>query len=185
MEKIYFVSSNPGKINEVMSHLKKFGIEVIGKEMELQELNSEDQIKISSEKAKAAAKIIGKPLIVEDTAVYFEAYRNFPGTHPKFIYKTIGFEGIFKLLEGKTRIALIKTVVSYCEPGKEPRIFSGTCKGRITEKVIEPAEEKLPFDAIFIPDGDNRTFSQMSKEEKAMYSHRAKALNEFAKWFTK
>jgi len=185
MRKIIFVSSNSGKIEEISKHLKNFSIEVEGKILEMPEISSDNQEEVAKEKAKYAARIAGKTVITEDTGVYFEAYKNFPGTHPKFIFETIGYEGIMKLLERKNRKAFFKTVVSYCESGKEPKVFIGICKGTITEKVIGESHPRLPYDSIFIPDGDSRVFAEMTKEEKAKYSHRAKAMEEFAKWFNK
>jgi len=185
MRKIIFVSSNPGKIEEVSKHLKNFGIEVVGKVLELPEVSSDDQEKVAKEKSKHAARVVGKPVITEDTGLYFDAYKNFPGTHPKFIFESIGYEGIFKLLQGKVRKASFKTMVSYCEPGKEPKVFAGICKGTITSEAKGESHPRLPYDSIFIPDGDTRVFAEMTKEEKAKYSHRAKAIEKFAKWFNK
>jgi len=183
MKKIYFLSSNKEKIKEVKLHLKKFGIKVIGRKIEIEENKYERQEEIAKEKARKAAKLIKKPVIVEDTGLYLEAYKNFPGINAKFVFKCIGLKGILKLLEGKSRRAYFKTVVAYCKPNKRPGIFTGICKGRISTKIRKPVTPKVPYDSIFIVDGEKRTFSQMTKEEKAKYSHRAKALEKFAKWF--
>ena len=93
------------------------------------------------------------------------------------------YEGILKLLEGKNRKAFFKTVVSYAEPNKPIISFEGICHGKIAEKVSPVIS--FAYDPIFIPDGADKPFSEMSKEEKAEYSHRAKALKEFAGWYTK
>lgn len=183
MKKIYFLSSNKGKIKEVKLHLKKFGIKVIGIKKEVEENKSERQEQIAKEKARKATKLIKKPVITEDTSLYLKAYKNFPGINAKSVFKSISLKGILKLLEGKSRKAYFKTVLAYCEPNKKPRIFTGICKGRIPTKIRKPIIPKLPYDSIFIADGEKRTFSQMTKEEKAKYSHRAKALEKFAKWF--
>ena len=185
MKTVYFVSSNAGKIEEVTKHLKNFGIEVIGRELELIEINSEDQEQISKAKALEACKAISQPSIVEDTGIYFSAYKKFPGTHSKFVYNSIGYDGILKLLEGKDRNANFITTVSYCEPNSEPKSFVGFCKGKIIDEVRCEPHPRLPYDGIFIPNGDTRTFAEMTKEEKAKYSHRAKALEAFANWFVK
>lgn len=181
--KIYFVSSNPGKIREVKQILSKFGIKVETKRVELPEIKSESQEEISKEKARVASGLLNAPVIVDDTGIYFEAYTNFPGTNPKFVFFGIGYKGIFKLLKGESRKAYFKTTVAYCEPGKEPVTFVGLCKGRIAEEVRGEIDEELPYDNIFIPEGETRTFAEMSKEEKAKYSHRARALEKFARWF--
>jgi len=183
MKKIYFLSSNKEKIKEVKLHLKKFGIKVIGRKIEIEEDKYEKQEEIAKEKARKAAKLIKKPVIVEDTGLYLKAYKNFPGINAKFVFKCIGLKGILKLLEGKSRRAYFKTVVAYCKLNKRPRIFTGICKGKISTRIRKPVIPKIPYDSIFIVDGEKRTFSQMTKEEKAKYSHRAKALEKFSKWF--
>jgi XTP/dITP diphosphohydrolase len=183
LKTILFVSSNEGKIDEVKKHLRNFGIEVVGKVDDIIEMNSDSQEEVAKEKARSTAEKFGEAVITEDTGIYFDAFENFPGVHTKFIINTIGYEGVLKLLKNENRGAYFKTVVAYCEPKSEPRVFSGVCKGRVTEKVFGEPVFKLPYDSIFIADGESRTFSQMTKEEKAKYSHRAKASEAFAKWF--
>ncbi len=185
MKSVHFASSNMGKIEEVSKHLKNFGILVRGECIEIPEISSDDLETVAMEKAKAAANVTKKPVIVEDTGLYFEAYRDFPGTHPKFVFRSIGYEGIFRLLEGKSRKAYFRTVVAYCEPGKEPKTFEGISRGEIKEKVSGKPDLALPYDVIFRPEEEARTYSQMTKEEKAKTSHRAKALEAFARWFLK
>jgi XTP/dITP diphosphohydrolase len=183
MKSIWFLTSNREKIIEVQQHLKKFGIDVRGREMDVVEKEMGSHEEIAKEKAKDAANLIKAPVIVEDTGLYLEAYKGFPGIHAKFVANSIGLEGILKLLEGKDRNAYFKTVVGYCEPGKAPLAFVGVCKGRISDEVRGPVSAKVPYDSFFIADGETRTFSQMTKEEKAKYSHRAKAAEKFAEWF--
>lgn len=185
MKRIYFLSSNREKIKEVKLHLKKFGIKAIGMKKEIDEDRFERQEDIAKEKARKAAKLVKKPVIVEDTGLYLKAYRNFPGINAKFVFNCIGLKGILKLLEGKDRKAYFKTIVAYCKPRGRPLTFTGICKGRISKKIMKPITPKVPYDSIFITKGEKRTFSQMTKEEKARYSHRAKAVEKFAKWFNK
>ncbi len=183
MKTVYLITTNPGKVQEIAEHLKKFGIEVVAKDIEIPELRSDDQEEVAKEKAKLAAKAIGEPAIAEDTGLYFEAYHNFPGTNSKWVYHAIGLEGLFKLLVGTDRGAYFKTTVGFCEPGKEPKIFIGICKGKIIEEARGTPHPRLPYDAIFVPDGNEKTFAEMTTEEKNRFSHRAKAVESFAKWF--
>ena len=183
--KVYLLTSNPGKVEEIKLLLKNFGIEVLAEDMEIPEIKSDSQEEIAVEKVKFAAKEINKPVIAEDTGIYFEAYKNFPGTNSRWIFESIGYEGILKLLEGKSRKAFFKTTVGFCEPDKEPKIFAGICKGEITEKIRGSPHPRLPYDAIFVPEGEIRTFAEMTKEEKNRFSHRAKAVEKFAEWFAK
>ena len=183
--KITFVTSNKGKLKEVRGILSEFGIEVENVDMDIPEIKSFSQREIVREKARYAIKFLKKPLVVEDTGIYFKTYRNFPGTFSKFVFQSLGLKGILKLLKNEIRDAYFLSMVAYCEPGKEPLLFEGKCEGIITKKVVGKVDKKLPYDSIFIPKGDKRTFSQMTKEEKARYSHRAKAFRKFAKWWLK
>jgi len=185
MKTIYLLTTNPGKVEEIKLHLKKFGIDVVAKDIEIPEIKSDEQEEVAIEKVKFAAKKIKKTVIAEDTGIYFEAYKNFPGTNSRWVFATIGYEGIFKLLEGKNRKACFKTTVGFCEPGKKPKTFVGICKGEIANKLRGTPHHRLPYDAVFIPEGDEKTFAEMAKDEKAKYSHRAKALEKFAKWINK
>jgi len=71
--------------------------------------------------------------------------------------------------------------VTFIKPGMNPLSFSAECKGKINEKISEKIS--FAYDALFIPEGETRTFSEMTKEEKESFSHRKKALDEFARWF--
>ncbi len=184
MKSIYLVTSNLGKVEEISRHLEKFGIKAVGKAMEVPEIQDGHE-RVAEEKARYAVGVVKSPLIVEDTALFFEAFDNFPGIHAKFIFTSIGYDGIFRLLEGKSRKAYFKTVIAYCEPGREPKTFIGMNSGRIAENIIGISHPRLPYDSIFIPDGEENTFAEMPKEDKAKYSARAKAAEEFAKWFNK
>ena len=184
MKSICLVTSNLGKIEEISNYLEKFGIKVVSEEVEIPEIGDEQE-SIAKGKAKYAVERLKMPVIVEDTGIYFEAYKNFPGIRTKFVFQNIGYEGILKLLENKSRKVYFKTVIAHCELGKEPEIFVGVNHGKLAEDVRGTSHPKLPYDSIFIPDGEERTFAEMTKEEKAKYSARAKAAEEFAKWFNK
>lgn len=182
MKTILFVSSNPGKILEIGKILKEYGMEMIAREMDVPEDKNKNQEEIAKEKARWTAEKTGEAVITEDAGLYFEAYENFPGINSRAVFDKIGYEGVLKKLEGKSRRAYFKSVIAYCEPKREPIIFIGICKGKIANRPIRETVHRLPYDNIFIPDGDERAFSQMTKEEKAKYSHRAKAARAFAVW---
>lgn len=63
-----------------------------------------------------------------------------------------------------------------CKSESEVRFFSHTVQGTVVEPV---GSEGFGWDAIFKPDGSDLTFGQMTFEEKALYSPRAKAFDDF------
>jgi XTP/dITP diphosphohydrolase len=176
MRKITFVTSNKHKLEEMNLLLAEFDIELVQeRNLDYIEDKEKEMKEICEEASSFLAEKIGKEVIVEDTGLYFEAYNNFPGAQPKFVFNSIGFDGIFRLLEGKSRKAYFKTVIGYCKPGRSPKTFEGIMHGEITSKVFCPEKDAMPYDHIFIPDGHDRAIVEMSLQEKNTFSQRAKA----------
>jgi inosine/xanthosine triphosphate pyrophosphatase family protein len=55
--------------------------------MDIPELDSQDLIAISQDKAKKAFEKLKKPLIVDDSGIYFDEYPGFPGPLAKRVFK--------------------------------------------------------------------------------------------------
>ncbi|RLE72114.1 MAG: non-canonical purine NTP pyrophosphatase, RdgB/HAM1 family, partial [Thermoprotei archaeon] len=124
------------------------------------------------------------PFFVEDAGLFVEALNGFPGPYSSYIYKTIGCEGILKLLEGvDNRKAYFLSVVALRAPGLGDVVFKGKVNGIIANEMR--GEKGFGFDPIFIPDGCEKTFAEMNIEEKSRYSHRGKALRKMGKWIVK
>ncbi len=181
--KLVVVTGNKDKFKEISLVLKQFGINSVMRDMELYETGDTLE-EIAMNKAKEAFKRIRKPLIVDDTGIFFSAYKNFPGIYAKRIYLSIGFEGLLKLLKGKTRKAYFKSAVCYFD-GKS-KTFSGKLYGTIQKKIHSDrfSREKFPYDRIFIPDGFDKPISLMPLDKKIEFSHRAIAVRKFARWFS-
>lgn len=177
MKSVTLVTSNESKVKEAKGILK--GWNVLHMDVDVPEIKTISMEETIVKKAKTAYAIVKKPVLVEDTGLFLDAYPQFPGTYTKFCIKLLGMDGFLKLLEGKTRTAKFETWLAWYD-GRQLRVFQGVSKGRISEKVsLKAAEKKLPYDSIFIPDGDGRSYSEMTKDEKAKTSHRAAAFLNF------
>lgn len=157
---LIFVTGNQKKLEEAKKILEPSRIKVIGKELELEEPRSFDQTWVVLTKAKQAFDKLEKPLIVDDTAIYFEAYNNFPGTFTEYLFKAIGYEGILKLLEGKNKKAFVQSLICYID-SNQSRVFEGRLNGRITDKISDQKIPGLEFSSIFISEGCNRYLSEI------------------------
>jgi len=81
-------------------------------------------------------------------------------------------------LQGITnRKARFKTVIVYIDLHGDKYIFEGSISGRIIDE--KRGNQGFGYDPIFIPDGYDRTFAEMTIEEKNTLSHRARALEKF------
>lgn len=179
---VLFVTGNRNKFEEVKLMAEKHGINLLWSDLDVVEHKYDSVKEVSIAKALSAVKILDKPLIVEDTGIFFKDFKNFPGANAKVVINGIGIDGILKVLEGKNREATFVTSFAFAKPGIHPITFVGECDGKISEKPSDIIA--FAYDTIFIPDGDSRTFSEMTKEEKEKYSHRRKALDKFFTWLS-
>lgn len=180
--KVSFITTNKHKFEEVSDILKDYSVELEHLPMEYDENHDFSMEDIAKTAAKKLADELGKAIILEDTGLFFEAYDNFPGALPKFVFNTLGYKGIMKVLDGESRKAYFKTVAAYCEPGKEPVIFEGVMEGEITSEVFDEDKDTMPYDRIFIPIGYDKTISSMEMDLKNSFSQRGKAFRKFGEY---
>jgi len=167
----------------VAAVLGEFGIKVEQLDMEYEENHDASLEEIAKGAAQKLAIELNKAVVVEDTGLFFTAYPNFPGALPKFVYESLGYKGIFKLLEGEDREAYFKTVAAFCAPEGEPVLFTATMRGQVTEEVHNEEADVMPYDKIFIPEGESVTISDMTMEKKNSFSQRGQVFRQLGEWF--
>lgn len=169
--KLYFVTGNDNKIKEAQAILN-IPISII--KLDLPEIQSLDPEEIINHKAKAAYEKIKKPLLVEDVSFSVEAWNGFPGPFIKFLEKAGGNELFLRMMgnEKNRKASAIATIGLHT--GTDIILFSGQVDGQIAQSIR--GVNGWGFDFIFQPDGEQRTFAQMSDEEKNKLSHRYRAL---------
>ena len=180
---VVFATSNKHKVAEVERILGEFGLKVRPADIKGTEVQSDDISVVASYASRGAAEIAGDPVIVEDAGLFVDSLGGFPGPYSSFVYRKIGVDGILRLMSAiPKRWAFFRSVVAYCEPGSEPRLFEGAVRGWI---VTSPAgSEGFGFDPIFAPEGMAKTLAEIPLEEKCKISHRATAFRKFGVWFT-
>ncbi|MEM1605176.1 MAG: XTP/dITP diphosphatase [Fervidicoccaceae archaeon] len=180
MRRIYFATSNKNKFNEASRILEKYGYELVLFSFEKKELQSTDLGEIALQSALIAYTYVNAPVVVEDSGLFIKALNGFPGPFSSYVYKTIGVRGVLKLMEGVTdRSAYFEAAVAIVMPPFE-RVFKGSVYGRIADS--PRGTGGFGFDPIFIPENEDKTFAEMSVEEKNKYSHRARAFEKLGIW---
>lgn len=181
MKKIIFVTSNKGKYISAKIYLKRFGISVVQKNLEIPESRGGVE-KIAAEKAKYGYKILRTPLIAMDGGFFIHSLRGFPMMFTNFVLKTIGVEGILKLVKGVNRGCEFKEVLSYCDsPRKKPKLFVRIVKGRLSNKPLGKVKPYHWSDLalVFIPEGKKKTLAEMTKTE---FMDFRKSINNNSHW---
>ena len=114
-----------------------------------------------------------KNFIVDDTGLFIDSLKGFPGVWSAYAQKTIGNKGILKLMDGvEDRGAEFRCCIG-CDIDGERIVVVGVCRGYITES--EKGTDGFGFDPIFSPYG-KLTFAEMSIEDKNLISHRGNAV---------
>jgi len=180
--RVWMGTSSDHKYQEARVVLAEYGVEL--------ERMSIDRVEIQADDPEVIAEFslrqleVDVPILVEDAGLYIDKYFGFPGPYSSYALRTVGNEGILKLLEGEEeRGAKYISAVAYRD-GEATVTFTGEVRGRIAHECRGTGG--FGYDPIFIPDeGDKRTFGEMRPEEKARISHRARAFRKLGKWLAK
>ncbi|ODA83821.1 hypothetical protein RJ55_02337 [Drechmeria coniospora] len=175
---VNFVTGNANKLREVKAILEP-AIEVNSRPLDLDEVQgSIEEVTIS--KCRRAAELVNGPVLVEDTALSFNALNGLPGPYIKWFLSGIGHQGLNNLLAAYTD----KSAEAVCTfgfsagPGHEPVLFQGRCAGSI---VPPRGPSNFGWDPIFEYQG--QTFAEMDGTQKNAISHRGRALEKLQAWF--
>ncbi|MCK4666118.1 non-canonical purine NTP pyrophosphatase [Candidatus Dependentiae bacterium] len=179
IDEVLIITSNESKIKEISKILEDYEITAIPKTFDIEEARKDTLEEVSKLKAIAAFEHFKKPLLVDDTGIFFEAFKDFPGVVTRFIFDQIGFEGILKLLIGKRRGAYYKSCITFIAENIEPVTFTGEFHGKIAEEPSKIVDNKFPYDSIFIPNNEIVPRIELEYNKRIESSHRRKALMEF------
>ncbi len=178
------VTTNKGKVEEFRRIFEQYNLWFRVEYLKTREIQSNDLREIARESVTYAYAILREPVIVEDAGLFIESLKGFPGPYSSYVYKTIGVEGVLKLMDNvRDRSAAFHSVIAFYSPYTGVKIFTGEARGKIS---YEPrGKSGFGFDPIFIPEeGDGRTFAEMEIDEKNNISHRGKAARKFIEWIT-
>ena len=190
-KEIHYITGNSGKFKEVQRFIYNYNFSSIVSSFVLRQVNIEeiyeiqslDQKKIALHKAQQAWHLLKKPLILDDSGIYFNKYFNFPGTLTKFVYDGIGLEGLLKLVVAGDR-ATFRLLLVYIDREGLYKVFEGQCEGTIVipNKIL--AHPQLPYDDIFLPDEAKKTYAEMrGHTEFDGYFYRLRAVKKFLEWY--
>jgi len=172
---IHFVTSNKDKLEEFEDIL---GFKLKRVNLELDEIQAVEVKKVTKHKTRQAFGKVKRPVICEDTGLYFEEWGGLPGALAKLFGEKIGYDKLCKVLKGSRR-AKAQTVIGFFD-GRNYKSFIGEIRGKITK--TPKGENGFGWDTIFIPQGHRKTFAQMDFGEKNKISMRKIALEKFKKF---
>lgn len=189
--RIIFATNNAHKVEEIQSAIGD-SLEVISLHqagIDIDILEPHDTLEANaSEKSATIHRLTGENCFSEDTGLEVPALNGEPGVKSaRYAGDNRAFEKNIELLLHRLnehansiggipdRSARFRTVISLIWEGKE-HLFEGICQGHILS--APTGQSGFGYDPVFVPEGDTRSFAQMSLEEKNRYSHRRKAADQ-------
>ena len=182
---VVVASKNPDKIKEVEAVLASLDppIEVL-RGFDWPDIEeTEDTLEGNALlKASAVASATGVTAIADDTGLEVDALGGAPGVHTaRYAGADADYDDNLEKLLGELehvddRAARFRTAIALVEPGAEPIVVEGVMEGEIAR--VPRGDNGFGYDPVFLV-GD-RTYAEMSDEEKNHISHRALAIRALA-----
>ena len=190
---LVIATRNKGKTKEIRALLKDFPVNIKNLDdfgpIPHSEEDGDSFDENAYKKASFAARILGLPALADDSGLIVEALDGAPGIHSaRYAGENATDEQRYlKLLDdmkGKSnRKAAFECVISIAMPTGPALTYEARCEGLIT---TEPAGSNgFGYDPVFFYPPYNKTFAQITGEEKNRISHRGKALAELKSEFDK
>ena len=188
---IILASNNKEKLREITHILQPFGIKVISQAGSGFDIEVEETGKTFAEnailKAEAIHKLSGKPVISDDSGLQVDYLHGEPGVYSKrYAGENASYEEkIHKILHSmeeakeEERTARFVCAICYIDEKGEKHIFQESCEGSILRETR--GENVFAYDHIFLY--QDKSFAEMSEEEKNAVSHRGKALRKMTEYF--
>lgn len=185
--RIVAATQNKHKIEEISTITKEFGMEIVSRfeagvaDFEIEE-DGDTFEENSGKKAREIMKVCGEITIADDSGLMVDALNGAPGVYSarfageesedaknneKLLY-------LLKDVPEEKRTAKFVSVITMVYPNGEKIVARGECKGHILYE--GHGSNGFGYDPLFVPVGFDRTFAELSAEEKNGLSHRAAAL---------
>lgn len=183
--KIYFATHNTNKLRELRAlipeNLELLGLDDLGLHEEIPE--TADTIEGNSAmKTRYVFEKHGVACFGDDTGLEVDVLGGAPGVYSaRYAGPNNDSQANMDLLlsnlkNEENRKARFKTVITYIDDQGHEYQFTGIAKGEIIRE--KTGAEGFGYDPVFLPEGEDRTFAEMSAAEKNARSHRARAFEQ-------
>tara|TARA_Y100001970_G_scaffold60628_1_gene77122 strand:+ start:715 stop:1302 length:588 start_codon:yes stop_codon:yes gene_type:complete len=190
VKEIFFFSNNQNKIQEISNLFIKFNYKLLSLNNFKDIASPLENGKTFKENAKIKSiygyKKFNKLCFADDSGICIDALNGAPGVNSKQYLeseknKNLVLNKIISLTKNKNNYnAFFETSICLTVNINKQIFFSGKVYGKISLKIR--GNHGFGYDPIFIPNGMNLTFSEMSLYQKNLLSHRAIAINKLSKY---
>ena len=186
---VYFVTGNKFKFQEVSEIFKgkKIKYDLKQKDIKTTEIQAHSLREVALFKLNSVKNLINGSFFIEDAGFFVDSpLEGFPGVYSSYVLKTIGNEGILKLIDDfESSNAHFSAIIAfYFKSADKILFFEGNVEGRVSNTIR--GKGGFGFDPIFIPNIlPDKTFAELSAEEKNKISHRGQAFTKLLDYLEK
>ncbi|WP_126974101.1 RdgB/HAM1 family non-canonical purine NTP pyrophosphatase [Gynurincola endophyticus] len=187
---IIFATNNANKVAEIQAaigeSLKVIPLKDAGILIDIPEPHDTLEAN-ATEKSTVIHRLTGKNCFSEDTGLEITALNGAPGVKSaRYAGEDRSFDAnidlVLQQMQGKAdRSARFRTVISLIWDDREYQ-FEGICEGKILEQ--RSGSNGFGYDPVFVPDGGETSFANMTMEQKNEFSHRKKAVQQLIEFLS-
>ena len=172
--RVFFVTTNPVKIDSVVRVLNARGIEVEVKDLDIPEIQAETASEVAAAKALEAFRLLQAPVLVNDFAFHLDALGGWPGAYVKTESERLGLGMFLWMLKRPggghlSHEGRLANALGYMDARlAEPKVFDRSIRGVLDPIAYEALPEKKGawVDMIFVPDGETAPIGRMTPHRK-------------------
>ena len=192
MKEIIFFSNNKNKIQEISNLFIKFNYKLLSLNDYKNTASPIESGKTFKDNAKIKSiygfRKFNKTCFADDSGICIDALNGEPGINSKKYLESDNttnsvLNKIIEVVKNKNKYkAFFETSICLTLNINKQLFFTGRVYGKISLKIR--GNHGFGYDPIFIPDGMNLTFSEMSLHQKNLLSHRAIAIKKLSEYLT-
>jgi XTP/dITP diphosphohydrolase len=177
--RILFETGNLGKLEEVQAIFAELGHDVQQLKDEYPEIQADTLEEVVESGLKWLWERHGVPIMIDDSGLFINCLKGFPGVYSAYVYKTLGCPGILRLMENRDdRSAEFRCCAGYVDQDGKITMRSGISKGIIVGEMRGTGG--FGYDPIFLPEKEIKTFAELDLARKNIISHRGRAFGMLA-----
>lgn len=184
MKNVTFCTGNNGKVEAGRSICSQYNINVEHKNIDIDEVQSEDFNYIAQQKAISAYKIVGSPVLISDDCYNFPGLNGFPGPYMHSLNKWFSVDDFVYLIKGmKDRRLFIHKFLAYYD-GNEVKLFETIHEGML---LTEPRGESTHNShKIMAMNGENGlTVAEVTQDKVRLHKRPVlESWRQFAEWYS-
>lgn len=184
MKQILFSTGNSQKLLMGQTVCNEYTISLLQKDLEIDEVQSEDPVYVAKKKAKTAYDLIKQPVIISDDSWAFLGLNGFPGTYAKSINHWLSASDLIRLMDGVTDRRLLLTQMLVYQDSNVQKLFQRETVGVTLYEPRGNSGASTQKVVSFEPDGKTSIAERLDDGSYFSGSDTLQVWHDFAQWFS-